>query len=207
MIELDAQLTRDRRLVVFHDARLERTTNGRGRVSDWRYRDLARLDTGSWFARRFAGERILLVSQALRVIPPPCRINLELKRTARTAWLIPRLLRCLQWTRTASRVLVSSFDGSLIARLHQRAPHLATALLCRQRPFEHLRRAIRLGCVAFHPHQAIVSPRLVDHAHAAGLQVYAWTVDRVSQARRLARIGVDGVFTNVPAVLRADDKL
>jgi len=64
-----------------------------------------------------------------------------------------------------------------------------------------------LGCVAFHPHQAIASPRLVDHAHAAGLQVYAWTVDRVSQARRLARIGVDGVFTNVPAVLRADDKL
>lgn len=206
MIELDVQLTRDHRLVIFHDERLERTTNGRGVLSRWRYRDVARFDAGSWCARRFAGERILLVSQALRLIPPPYWINLELKRTTQTRWLIPRLLRCLQWTRTTSRVLVSSFDGSLIARLRQRAPHLATALVCRQHPFQHLRRAVRLGCAALHPHQTTVSPRLVDQAHAAGLQVYAWPVDHLSQARRLARMGLDGVFTNVPAILRAAER-
>ncbi len=68
MIELDVQLTRDRRLVIFHDERLERTTDGRGRVAAWSFRELGRLDHGSWFGPEFSGERILLVSQALRMI-------------------------------------------------------------------------------------------------------------------------------------------
>ena len=69
MIELDVQMTRDGRLIIFHDDRVERTTNGAGRVRRMRYAELARLDAGSWFARRFAHERILLVSQALRLLP------------------------------------------------------------------------------------------------------------------------------------------
>src|SRR3990167_3043170 len=62
MIELDVQMTRDGRLVVFHDDRLERTTNGSGRLRATTYARLARLDAGTWFDPRFAGERILLAS-------------------------------------------------------------------------------------------------------------------------------------------------
>ena len=203
MIELDVQMTPDRRLVIFHDDRLNRTTNGHGLVVHRRYQDLLRLDAGSWFGPRFAGERILLVSQALRLIRPPCRINLELKRTRRPDALIRGVVRCLRWTRTAHRVLISSCDASLLARLRARAPHVARALLCRRRPGPALRQAIRVGCVAFHPHRSLVTPALIERAHAAGLRVHVWVVDRPAVARRLLRMGVDGLFTNVPAVLRS----
>ena len=202
MIELDVQLTKDHRLVIFHDERLERTTNGHGNVARWHYRALARLDAGSWFAPRFAGEHILLVSHALRLIPPPCRVNLELKRTRHPTQLIRRVVQCLRWTRTESRVLVSSFDASLLAKLQAVRPQIARALLCRRAPFQALRQATTLGCVALHPHTALVSPALIAKAHAAGCRVHVWTVDRLDEAKRLLRMGVDGVFTNVPGRLR-----
>ena len=202
MIELDVQLTADERLVVFHDERLERTTNGHGVLSRMPYHALARLDSGSWFASRFAGERILLASQALRLAGASCLVNLELKRTARPKTLIEHLGRCLRWTRSIRRVLASSFDPSLLARLRVARPRVARALLCRRHPARALGQAIELGCVAFHPHQSLVTSSLIAQAHAANLRVHVWTVDRVDEARRLVRMGADGVFTNVPDRLR-----
>ena len=57
-IETDLQLTRDSRLVAMHDATVNRTTNGQGKVHDLTLMELRRLDAGSWFGSEFAGERI-----------------------------------------------------------------------------------------------------------------------------------------------------
>ncbi len=202
MIEVDVQLTRDQRLAIFHDARLERTTNGRGRLARWHYRDLARLDGGSWFSTRFANERILLASQALRLVRPPCRLNLELKRTNHAVVLVEAMVRCLRWTRRLRQVLISSFDLALLRRLHAQVPRVATAVLCDRNPRRAIAQATRLGCVAVHLHKTLVSPAIVRRAHEAGLRVHVWTVDRALEARRLARMEVDGIFTNVPGQIQ-----
>jgi glycerophosphoryl diester phosphodiesterase len=199
MVELDVQLTRDGRLVIFHDERLERTTDGRGVLRRTRYADLARLDAGGWFHPRFSGERVLLVSQALRLVAGRMGVNLELKRTAAPRRLIRQLLRLLSRVPRRQHLLLSSFDARLLdlARPSRRP----LALLCRRQPNRSLRQAVRLGCAAWHPFRTLVSPRRVAAAHAAGLRVQAWTVDDLRAARRLARMGVDGVFTNDPARL------
>ena len=199
MVELDVQMTRDGRLVVFHDERVDRTTDGRGRLQAMTYAQLARLDAGRWFHPRFARERILLVSQVFRLVPKTMRINLELKRTRARGPLVRRLQRLIRRTGTARRVLLSSFDPALLRPLAF-AP-LARALICRRQPERSLRQAIQLGCAAWHPFYTLVTPQRVARAHAAGLAVHAWTVDRPAIARRLARWGVDGLFTNDPARL------
>ena len=205
MVELDVQLTRDMRLVVFHDIRLDRTTDGCGPLARTPYRQLARLDAGLWFSPRFVRERVLLASQALRILRRT-RTNLELKRTPHKALLVDRVLRCLRATRAGARVLVSSFDPSLIAIVHRRRPRLATALICHREYPETVRRAVRLGCLAIHPHVALATPTRIRQAHAAGLRVHVWTVDEPRLVRRLAHWGVDGLFSNDPrrtaAVLR-----
>ena len=197
MVELDVQMTRDGRLVVFHDEQVRRTTNGTGRVRAMPYARLARLDAGSWFHPRFAGERILLVSQVFRLVPKTMRINLELKRTRARSLLVRRLRRLIRSAGARRRLLVSSFDPSLLRRLA--STPLARALICRHDPDRSLRQAIRLGCAAWHPFHTLVTRPRVAHAHAAGLAVHAWTVDRPAAARRLMRCGVDGIFTNDPA--------
>ena len=200
MVELDVQMTRDGRLVVFHDERLERTTNGRGRVGGTRYAQLARLDAGAWFHPRFAGERILLVSQALRLAPTRMGINFELKRTPKRQALLRRLMRVVSRARLGQRLLLSSFDPRLLEPL--RSTRRLRALICRRHPERSLAQAIRLGCDAWHPFHALVTPRRIQRAHAAGLRVHAWTIDDRRRARQLVRWGVDGVFTNHPARLR-----
>ena len=196
MVELDVQVTRDGRLVVFHDENLRRTTDGTGRVRALPYARLKRLDVGSWFHPRFAGERILLVSQVFRLVPQTMRINLELKRTRASRLLVRQLRRILR-RQSCRRLLVSSFDERLLQRLA--FTRLPLALICRRHPDRSLRQAIRLGCAAWHPFHALVTPRRVAHAHAAGLAVHAWTVDHPKAARRMRRCGVDGIFTNDPA--------
>ncbi len=200
MVELDVQMSRDARLVVFHDERLERATDGGGRVSRSRYAQLARLDAGSWFHPRFAGERILLVSQAIRLVPPPMRINLELKPAAHRAALVRRLVPMLRRLRVVSRVVLSSFEPSLLRLL--RSTGWALALICRTEPERSLRRAVALGCRSWHPFHGVVTPRLIARAHDAGLRVCVWTVDDLRRARQMARWGVDGFFTNHPARFR-----
>ena len=198
-VELDVQMTRDGRLIVFHDDRLERTTNGTGVVRNARYADLARLDAGAWFHPGCAGERILLVSQAVRLIPAPMRINLELKRTPKRRALLRGLLRVVRRARIGTRLLLSSFDPALLRPL--RKSRLAYALISRTDPDCSLEQAVRLGCVAWHPFETLVTPRRIARAHAEGLRVHVWTVDDPVRARQLARWGVDGIFTNHPARL------
>jgi glycerophosphoryl diester phosphodiesterase len=64
-LELDVHLSADDQLVVIHDARLERTTDGRGLVREYTTRQLKRLDAGGWFGRRFRGQRIQTLSEVL----------------------------------------------------------------------------------------------------------------------------------------------
>lgn len=199
MIELDVQMTRDGRLVVFHDERLDRTTDGSGVVAKMRYAQIARLDAGRWFHPRFAGERVLPLSQALRLIPGRMRINLELKAVAARAALLRRFIRIVRRAGVQKRLLVSSFDPGLLRRLGDTG--LARALICRDQPARALRTAARLGCEAWHPADALVTSRRVVQAHAAGLRVHVWTVDEIRRARQLIRRGVDGIFTNDPARL------
>ena len=201
MVELDVQMTREGRLIVMHDARLDRTSDGRGPVSQARYRDLAGLDAGSWFAPRFAGERILLASQAARLLPRRVGLNLELKRTPRRRALLVRVARLARRDRLHERLLISSFDPLLLAPL--RRHHLRLALICSRRPGRSLGQAIALRCWAWHPLHSLVTRSRVARAHAAGLRVHAWVVDRPARARQLIRLGVDGLFTNRPATLRS----
>ena len=199
MIELDVQMTRDGRLVVFHDDRLERTTDGRGRLTQMRYAQIARLDAGRWFRPRFAGQRILLVSQVFRRVPSHVRLNLELKRTPHRTALVRRLVRLIRRSGARRRLLCSSFDPRLLPPLRQAG--LPIALLCRADPDRSLARAVRLGCRAWHAVHTVVTPVRVRRAHAAGLAVHVWTVEDIRLARRLIRWGADGIFTNDPARL------
>ena len=197
-VELDVQLTQDGRLVVYHDERLERTTDGAGRLRDTKFSALARLDAGRWFGPRFAGERVLLASQALRLIPRRMGVNLELKRTDRRERLMRPLLRLLARVRHPG-ILLSSFDPRLLQLARRSGCPLG--LITRHQPDRALSQAIRLRCASWHPFHRLVTARRVRRAHAAGLRVHAWTVDDPGRARRLVRLGVDGLFTNNPARL------
>lgn len=198
-IELDVHLSRDGVPMVIHDETLERTSNGRGAVAARSARELQSLDAGSWFSPAYGGEVIPTLEQVLQLVGSRARINIEIKSSAAAAAVLALLHRY-----PGSRVLVSSFDHRLLARLRQDAPGLALGFLV-EAPWWRLglRRALASGGESFHPRQELVSRPLLLACHRAGLKVYPWTVDAPVRCAELVRLGCDGLFTNQPGAIMA----
>jgi len=79
MIELDVQMTKDNELVIMHDATVNRTTNGKGRVSDLTLAEIKDLDAGKWKSKKFKGEKVPTLKEALRIMPVNIWLNIHLK--------------------------------------------------------------------------------------------------------------------------------
>jgi glycerophosphoryl diester phosphodiesterase len=191
LVELDARRTSDGVVVVHHDARLE---DGRAVAS---------------LAASALPRHIPTLAQALDACAGMV-VNVEIKNTPGEPDHDPHdihldaILDVVRAGRPLDEVLVSSFNASTIARVHDREPALATAQLtfALDDPVAMVRDVARAGHRALHPFDLTVDAALVALAHRAGLAVNVWTVDDESRMRALVAMGVDGICTNVPDVAR-----
>jgi len=132
-IELDVQMTKDGELVVIHDERIERTTDGIGYVKDFLYRQLRCFDAGSWFDERFAGERIPALVEVLDWASEQKRaitLNIELKNdTIHYPNLEEKVLKLLDAYAMPHRIVLSSFRPSSLVHLRQLSNTIPLAVL------------------------------------------------------------------------------
>jgi glycerophosphoryl diester phosphodiesterase len=196
-IETDLRITRDGRFVLLHDARVNHTTDGRGRTANLAFDAVRRLDAGSWFSEEFAGERIPTLEEALALAARlDLGLYLELK-TPLDGSLPLALADQLRRSRRLDRVVLLSFDPEVLARMRSAEPRLAAALLV-GRTGPAIEPARRAGARLVAPRYQRVSARLVRRARAAGLGVVAWTVDEREAMQKMLSLGVDGIMTNWP---------
>lgn len=194
-IELDVHLSRDGVPVVIHDDTVDRTTSGRGAVVRLSLSELRRLDAGSWFANRFAGEPVPTLEEVLHWAEGRLRLNLEVKEYAAGQAILELLPRYPH-----ARILVSSFDHKLLAALRRVDPELPLGFLVETVFWRSaLRRAVAAGAESLNPRSDLVSRPMVTACRRHGLAVYPWTVDAPERIAGLVRQGVDGVFTNDPS--------
>ncbi|WP_432508107.1 glycerophosphodiester phosphodiesterase [Kineococcus esterisolvens] len=209
LVETDAHPAADGSAVLIHDADVDATTGGRGRVADLGAADLARLDAGSWFSPAYRGQRVPLLADLLDLLTdhPGAQLLLELKGE----WSTEHVTSALADVRGAGavdQVVVQSFETGTLARVQEVAPEVRRAVLVEEPAADALAqgRALRrdLGVVACNPGVAslVARPGAVAELHAAGLAVWPWTVDEPVLWRALTDAGVDGVITNRPDGLR-----
>jgi glycerophosphoryl diester phosphodiesterase len=209
MVELDVTLTKDRRVVVLHDDTLDRTTDGRGRVRDHTLDELKRLDAGSWFDPRFAGECLPTMEEALGLCAGNGMVNIEIKAGAFEADPLPDAIEDQVLTAVAERgmgdrVLISSFETRFLARIADRTNAPAVGVLTERRSgFDPLSLCKRLRAFSWHPDFRSVTTARVRAMHAAGMMVFPYTVNQPEDFRALLQMGVDGVFTDDPPLLQA----
>ena len=91
-IEIDAQSSSDGKLVLMHDDSVDRTTNGKGKVSELTFEELRKLDAGSWFKPEFKGTKIPALEEALAVIPHEILCNVHIKGGPETSVPVARLI-------------------------------------------------------------------------------------------------------------------
>lgn len=196
MIEIDLHRTRDAEAVVIHDERPPGL--GAAEIGEATLAEVRALDLGG-------GARIPTFDEVLEVFGPRIAFNVELK--SGSAGPYPELeleaLRAVAGRGLLARTLFSSFDDAYLARLAEAEPRVRRALLLGARSAERpLERARAVGAEAINPWLGLATPELVGAAHAAGLAVYVYTVNREEDMRRLLDLGVDGMFTDYPDRLR-----
>jgi glycerophosphoryl diester phosphodiesterase len=182
-LEFDVRRCRDARLVVIHDDTINRTTDGRGYVRDYRYEELARFDAGF-------GERIPLLSEVLDTFGGKCLLNIELKDPG-IAHDVKRLIveRSLE-----ADVIVSTFDWPELSAL---APDVAVGLLSSSTRGL-IAAARQMAAAAIHPRRDILRSDLIAAARESQLRVYVWTINDPAVMRRAQEAGADGIFTDFP---------
>lgn len=202
-LETDVHATADGVLTAFHDERLDRVTDGTGLISDHTWAELSRVTVGEH-------DRIPRLVDVL-VSFPEAQFNIDVKSDA----AVDLLADTIEHLNVHERVCVSSFSRPRLLRLRRKVGRrvasamtslgvgwtrfspLATVIAARGQALQiPVRRRIAGRMVT------LVTERLISRAHAHGKQVHVWTVDEEDEMERLLDLGVDGIFTDRPALLR-----
>ena len=197
-IELDVHLSRDGQIVVIHDERLERTTDGSGLVGEKSLAELVELNAAAKFAGGAGVQRIPTLDQVFDAVGDACRlINIEIKSgVVLYPGIEAKLVELVRRRGAADKVVFSSFNHYSLVELKRLAPEMAIGLLYMGALVEPWRYAARLGAEALHPIHFTVFPEFVAGAHRAGVQVNAWTCDTPADIRRMLASRVDAIITN-----------
>jgi glycerophosphoryl diester phosphodiesterase len=204
VLALDVHLSADDQLVVIHDRRLERTTDGHGPVRAHTLRQLKRLDAGRWFGPAFRGQRIQTLSEVLERFRDRTAFAIELPGgTDGDPGLEARVVTLLQIARLEDRALIAAVDRQVLRACRDLDPDLRLAA----------RVAGRLGDpAALDPDRLLgvlcleapyTTAREVAACRAAGLDCYAGIVNEPGEAQRLAACGVTGLVTDRAGLVRA----
>ena len=202
-LETDVQITADGTLVAFHDATLERVTDRTGRVDSMHWKELSEA--------RIGGREPIVALEDLLGAWPDVKFNLDIK----AAGVLAPLVRLVTRMGVADRICLGSFSDARVAAARRLfGPDVCTSLgprgVAALRLSSYSPRAaglvrIQAGCAQV-PLQlggrALVDERFLAAAHARGLQVHVWTVDDPDEARAMLDLGVDGIMTDRPAMLR-----
>jgi glycerophosphoryl diester phosphodiesterase len=206
-VEFDVRMTADDKLVLLHDDRLDRTTNGRGRARSLPLESIRRCDAGSWFASSFAGERVPTLEEAMAALSElGLGANLELKAERGKATETGRAaaeLTARLWPPHLPAPLISSFVAEAIRAARERAPSVAYGLLLRSAAGQRWRQAEALGCTTVNVDHRRLRPAIVSEIRSAGFAVLAYTVNDVMRARELFEWGVASVISDVPDLMLA----
>jgi glycerophosphoryl diester phosphodiesterase len=202
MIELDVMLTRDRKMVVIHDATLERTTDGHGQVNSYTLQELKELDAGSWFHPRFAGERLPALDQVLDLVSDRTLLNIEIKSNAYEAHHPPdaietQVVELVRRKNALTSVLISSFEWKILENVASMEDAPAIALISKY-PAEgdNVKLCIRLKAFSWHPNCRELQYDQVKIMREQGIRVFPYNVDSPGEYQRMIQMDVDGIITS-----------
>ena len=200
-VEFDVQFCASGEWVLFHDAELPRTTNGKGLIFEKTWTQLKGLDAGSWFAPTYKNARIPLLEEALRTL---LTLNvypvIEIKTFGPPQkQALSALLRRVQavWPFTAPQPLFSSFDLQTLLLLRAYDPDLLIGYLVSDLNTEAITLAQQKSFNSLHCQATSITPTLIAEAHLKKLPLLAYTVNDPLKIQSLLQQGVFAIFSDL----------
>lgn len=202
-VEVDVALTADRAPVLMHDATVDRTTDGHGRLAALTLAEVRQLDAGGWFDDAYAGTPVPTLTEFLDTLAAAQgRAIVELKgrwdAAAVDAAIAEVAARSLE-----SRIVFASFDARTLALVAGGSPVASRLLILKKLPVDVVDAVTEAGArgVVVSRKAVLARPGIVDELHAAGARVVVYTLNRDTQWDAVTALGVDGIVTDDPHTL------
>lgn len=200
-IEFDVQLTKDKKVVVIHDYKVDRTSNGKGYVMNKSLDELKKLDVGSWFGKEYTGEKISTLEEVIDCLPNNILLNIEIKSFMLDMRDISRfVVDIIKKYEIEERVIISSFDHKLLKKVRDLDEGIRIGMLFYGKlldieqypPLKYLK-----------PYSLHFSAEYLDEEDLEKLRklpykTYSYTINDEKLAKQLGEYGLDGYFTDYP---------
>ena len=193
-IELDVQQTKDRQIVVSHDTNLGRVTGVNKDIIDMDYSEIEKLDAGSFFNKKFKGEKIPLLSDVLKYAKDNnIRLNIELKPTGKEVDFEKQVVDLIKEYNFENRCVITSQVYSVLENVKKVDKEIKTVYVM----------SIAIGNItdakyadAFSVEASNVNESLVNRVHNEGKELYAWTVNTEESINNMIDMDVDNIITD-----------
>lgn len=192
VIELDIRICKSGEIVVFHDASVDRTTNGRGLVADMTLKELKSLDAGS-------GEKIPTLEEALDHIDKRAIVNIELKSdgvAAPLADLLKTYIGDKGWA--PEMFIITSFNTQELEEFYRINPGTRISVFLDTNPILAIARARHFKAYSIHIPKQYLKRWIVKLLQNMGYKVFTYTLNSHHYIDRAKRAGVDGIFSDYP---------
>jgi glycerophosphoryl diester phosphodiesterase len=194
--ETDVHLSKDQQIIVMHDATVDRTTNGTGKIAEMTLAELKKLDAGH-------GERVPALQEVIDLFQVAWQggnatlLQIELKGEG-TA--LP-VVNTIKHNAIESRVVLTSFHAERVAEAHRLLPGAIFGLLTSSLDPDPVQIALRVGAESVHLRHDLATRQWVERVHKSGLHARVWNIDEAERMKWAIALGVDGIGTNDPALL------
>jgi len=190
-IEFDVHICKSGEVVIIHDYTLDRTTNGRGNVSEKTLEELKSLEVGN-------GDKIPTLKEVIELVNNRVMLNIELKGYGTLLPVVEILKEYFEKGLLPSNVLVTSFMHQYIKEIRELLPIVKTGLLVRSELLGFSSLAEDADADYLIPFYELVNELVIEDAHSRGVKVMAYTVNEKEDIVRLKKMGIDGIITNYP---------
>ena len=196
-IEVDVHMTKDDKVVIIHDNKLDRTTTGTGYIKDYTLDELLEFDAGVKYDPKYKGERILCIKSALELVKKyNVKLYIELKESDEDYRAIEaQVLDRVKVVGAEDKVIISSYNVETLKRIKEQAPNMQTALLCKDMTYDirNYQYADSISC-----NYTKITKEDTELIHSLGKKITVWVVDEVSDMKMVKEYGVNAVITNHP---------
>lgn len=199
-IELDVQMSKDGRLVVIHDEKLDRTTSLKGYIKDFTYDEIRQGDASFRFSEKTGFVKVPTLEEVLDwAAKGDFLVNVELKNSiVRYDGMGEKVLGLISDYKLEDRIIISSFNHESLAHCRKLNPEIELAALYMDVIYKPEQYVDMIPASGFHPYLRSMSPDTIANAHKKNIAVRPFTVNREEDMKELIAAGVDGFFTDFP---------
>lgn len=206
-VEIDIHLSKDNRVMVNHDKDTKRTAGRNLTIRETHSSELRKLDVGKWKDKKFKGEKMPFLEEVLAEVPENKTLVIEIKSQEE---IIPFLKEVIKESGIEERLIIISFNKNAIIKAKEQLPEIPSFWLLHTFKDYSLEEAIDI--VKKHQlngldvHYPLITAEFMQKMNNAGLEVYAYTVNDATVARKLKEMQIKGITTDRPHWLREQIK-